>query len=77
MCVCVCFYLVGICMCERCVILARAVGGSIFVHGGGWRGFIQQTAFCRNGRQKWSRGVLSGLGFKIQNHAAIVTATAF
>lgn len=29
------------------MILARAVGGSIFVHGGGGRGFVQETALCR------------------------------
>lgn len=34
-------YLVGVRVSERRVILARAVGGSIFVHGGGGRGFVQ------------------------------------
>lgn len=34
-------YLVGVSMCERCVVLAGAVGGPVFVHGGGGRGFVQ------------------------------------
>lgn len=40
--VCLCVhYLVGVSMCKRCVVLARAVGGPVFVHGGGGRGFVQ------------------------------------
>lgn len=68
-CVCVC-YLVGVCMSERCVVLAGAVGGPVFIHGwGGW-GFIEQAALCGRGRERietlgkfpgekpggWSRG---------------------
>lgn len=34
-------YLICVSMCERCVVLARAVGGPVFVHGGGGGGFVQ------------------------------------
>lgn len=34
-------YLVGVSVCERCVVLAGAVAGPILVHGGGGRGFVQ------------------------------------
>lgn len=37
------------------MILAGAVGGSIFVHGGGGRGFVQETALCRTRDEKHDR----------------------
>ncbi len=41
-------YLVGIGMCEGSVVLARAaVCGPVLEHGGGGRGFIQQTTLCK------------------------------
>lgn len=45
-------YLVGVRVSERRVILARTVGGSVFVHGGGGRGFVQETALCRTQDEK-------------------------
>lgn len=49
--VCVC-YLIGVCMSERCVVLAGAVGGPVFIHGWGGRGFIEQAALCGWGRER-------------------------
>lgn len=51
LCVCVC-YLIGVCMSERRVVLAGAVGGPVFVHGRGGRGFIEQAALCGRGRER-------------------------
>lgn len=39
--VCLVYYLVGVSMSECRVVLAGAVGGPVFVHGGGGRGFVQ------------------------------------
>lgn len=44
-CVCV-LYLVGIRMSEHHVVLPWAVGGSVFVHSGGGRRFVQQATLC-------------------------------
>lgn len=40
-------YLVGVSMSERRVVLPRAVGGPVLIHGGGGRSFAQQAALCR------------------------------
>lgn len=50
------YYLVSISMCERSVILARAIGGPVFVHGGGGRGFVHQAALCRRVEEKKEKG---------------------
>lgn len=46
-------YLVGISMSENCVVLSRAVAGSVFVHSWSGRGFFQQTALCTRGEKEF------------------------
>lgn len=51
-------YLVGVSVCERRVVLARAVGGPVLVHGGGGRGLVQEAALCRREERERSFRIL-------------------